>query len=62
MAEIISDDLILSLEYYHDNPEQKKFVKKEKLFENIKYQNITLTNKKFKNEIVFLYTHNILFL
>ena len=79
MSEIISDDLILSLEYYHNNPEHKKFLKKEnnffdiinnkkidlskfdsdpenilkeKLFENIKYQNITLTNKKFKNEIV----------
>jgi hypothetical protein len=77
--EIISDDLILSLEYYHDNPEYKKFFKKEnnffdiinnkkieltkfddepekilkeKLFENIKYQNITLTNKRFKNEII----------
>lgn len=77
--EIVDDDLILSLEYYHDNPEYNKFLKKEqqffdlinnkkinltkfdtepenilkeKLFQNIKYQNITLMDKKFKNEIL----------
>lgn len=77
--EIVDDNLILSLEYYHDNPEFNKFLRKEqnffdiinnkkinltkfdtepenilkeKLFQNIKYQNITLRDKKFKNEIL----------
>lgn len=78
MDKNIDDDLILSLEYYHDNPEYKCFFEKEtnfydminnkkinlnkineepeevlkkKMFNNIKYKNISITDKKFKNTI-----------
>jgi hypothetical protein len=53
MEEIIDDDLILSLEYYHDNPEYKKFFDKEKDFFDI------INNKKIDMKYLF---HQYIFL
>ena len=46
---VITDDLILSLEYYHDNPENKKFFEAENgFFDLINNRKINLV--KFNSE------------